>query len=251
MLLAIDVGNTNITFGIFSESLRTFPLKTESAKKKNFSSELLKLVGSSRATLDGVAIASVVPWVDPVLKKFTRHCLGIRRPFFIDERARMPIRNIYHDPKEVGADRIVNAVAAWERFHQPVVVVDFGTATTFDCITGKGEYAGGLIVPGPDMASESLNLKTAKLPFVRISKPSRLIGKTTKESIQAGLFYGYVSLVDGILLRLVKELGPRCKTIATGGLASLIAGSSRRLKKTSVYPNLTLEGIWLVWEMNR
>jgi len=131
------------------------------------------------------------------------------------------------------------------------VAVDFGTATTFDCITRKGEYAGGLIVPGPDLASESLRLKTAKLPFVRIARPKHLIGKTPGESIRSGLYYGYVSLVDGILERLMKTLGPGARVIATGGLAGLIAGSSAYLRKDSVYPTLTLEGIRLVWHLNR
>ncbi len=247
MLLAVDVGNTSINFGIFAGKLRTFRLETSALRQKNLPARLLKSIGKDFTALEGVAIASVVPWADPILKKFCLYSLGLK-PYFIDPSAKLPIRNLYKNPKEVGADRIVNAVAAWAKFRKPAVVVDFGTATTFDCITGKGEYAGGLIVPGPDMASESLQLKTAKLPFVRISKPRRLIGKNTNESIQAGLFYGYVSLVDGILDRLITKLGKNCQLLATGGLAPLIAGSSHRLKASSVDLNLTLEGIAICYK---
>lgn len=248
-LLAVDVGNTSIAFGIFGRSLKTFRLNTESAKNKNFPNKLLKALGTSRPGIKNIAVASVAPWADPILTRVFQGRLGIR-PYFIDPRSRLPIKNLYQNPKEVGADRIVNAAAAWEMFRRPVVVVDFGTAATFDCITRRGEYAGGLITPGPDMASESLHLKTAKLPLVRIAKPRGIIGKNPKESIQSGLYYGYVSLVDGILERLLKVLGPGTRVLATGGLASLIVGSSHYLRKNSVYPTLTLEGIRLVWRMN-
>ncbi|OGR85756.1 MAG: hypothetical protein A2901_01195 [Elusimicrobia bacterium RIFCSPLOWO2_01_FULL_54_10] len=244
-LLAVDVGNTNITFGIFhGSSLRTFRLDTAAAKKSDFSHKLSVKLKNYRGP---VAIASVVPWADPVLKRFFKSRLG-QNPIFINPKSRLPVKNLYKNPALVGADRIVNAAAAWELFKKPVIVVDFGTATTFDCITRKGEYAGGLIVPGPDLASESLRLKTAKLPFVRIARPARIIGKTPKESIQSGLFYGYVSLVDGVLDRLLKELGPGTKAVSTGGLATLIAGASRHLKKSSIYPNLTLEGITICYK---
>jgi len=246
-LLAIDVGNTSIAFGVFGPGLKTFRIETAALKSKDFPRRFLKALGSSQKTIEGAAIASVVPWADSLLTRVCLRYLKIR-PYFIDHCSPIPIKNLYRHPKEVGADRIVNAVAAWEMFHRPMVVVDFGTATTFDCITAKGEYAGGLIAPGPDMASESLHLKTAKLPFVRIEKPARIIGKTPVESIQSGLYYGYVSLVDGILQKLLKELGPGARAIATGGLASLIAGSSRYLKKGSVYPHLTLEGIKKIYK---
>ncbi len=250
MLLAIDVGNTNVTFGIFSAELRTFRIETGAVKDKNFSSRILKEIGKDFTELEGVAIASVVPKADPILKNFSLFQLGLK-PFFIDQHSRLPIRNLYKNPKEVGADRIVNASAAWQKFKTSAVVVDFGTATTFDCVTAKGEYSGGLIVPGPDMASESLHVKTAKLPKVRIARPAHLIGKNTRESIESGLFYGYVSLVDGILDRLIESLGPKTQTIATGGLASLIAGPSRHLDKSSVCPDLTLEGIRDLWTLNK
>lgn len=249
-LLAIDVGNTSIAFGVFGRPQITFRLPTQNIKSKTFYSQLFKTLGTSRRGIRHVAVASVVPWADPILTRFFLRGLGIR-PYFINHRSRLPIKNLYQNPKEAGADRIVNAAAAWEMFRKSVVVVDFGTAATFDCITRRGEYAGGLITPGPDMASESLHLKTAKLPLVRIAKPSRIIGKNPKESIQSGLYYGYVSLVDGILERLLKALGPGTSVIATGGLASLIAGSSRYLRKNSVYTTLTLEGIRLVWRLNR
>ena len=246
-LLAIDVGNTSISFGLFrGDSLKTFRIDTALAEKADFHRKLGGKLGAFRGP---TAVASVVPWLDSLLKRIVRRRTG-QYPYFINSRSRLPIKNLYRDPAKVGADRIVNASAAWSKFHKPAVVVDFGTATTFDCITRRGEYAGGLIVPGPDLASEMLHLKTAKLPFVKIARPKRLIGKTPKESIQSGLFYGYVSLVDGILGRLMKALGPGTLALSTGGLAILIAGSSRILNKSSVYPRLTLEGIRLIWEMN-
>lgn len=257
MLLAVDVGNTSINFGLFHprktskppKPVLTFRLSTFPMRSPKMTAGLIRRnLGKWKGRLSACAIASVVPRVDPVLNRIFRWHFSLK-PFWVLPRTKIPIRNLYKDPRQVGADRIVNAAACFARFGGPAVIVDFGTATTFDCLTRRGEYAGGLIVPGPDMASESLHLKTAKLPFVKIARPGHLIGKTTAESIQAGLFYGYISLVDGILDRLTRKLGPRCRTIATGGLASLIAGASRHLKRTSVYPDLTLEGIFQVWKI--
>jgi type III pantothenate kinase len=143
---------------------------------------------------------------------------------------------------------LVNAYAALVKYGAPCVVVDFGTATTFDCVTAKGAYSGGLIVPGPNLAAESLSLHTAKLPRVSMAKPSHLIGKDTIESIQSGLYYGYVSLVDGVLARLMKEMGKKTIVIATGGLAGLIAGDSKFIRKDLIDPDLTLRGIYLSWK---
>ncbi len=278
MLLAIDIGNTNITLGIFkgpalkelskpSRAARIFtsPAKSQSSLVKSWrinthprgtadeygtkALDLLHYSALERASITAVAIASVVPTLTGVFKDLTEKYFGLK-PFVIGETGSISMINLYDNPKEVGADRIVNAAAAFKRFGGPCIVVDFGTAATFDCITKRGEYAGGIIVPGPNLAAESLSLHTAKLPKVSLSKPDRLIGKNTVGSIQSGLYYGYVALVDGLIEKIKKELGLATKIIATGGLASLIAPDSRYIDKDKIFPDLTLEGICLIYEDN-
>lgn len=274
MLLAIDIGNTNIALGIFqsdkgmpktsrtrissltfqpSAPLVSWRLATSpAATADEYGTKILDLLhyaSLERSGIKAVAIANVVPPLTPVFEELAQKYFKLKA-LIIGEHTKSLLNNLYENPKEVGADRMVNAIAAHAKFGAPCIVVDFGTATTFDCVTKKGEYAGGIIVPGPLLAAESLSLHTAKLPKVEIAKPQRLIGKNTIESIQSGLYFGYLSLVDGILERLKVELGANSKIVATGGLAALIAGDSKFIKKESVFPDLTLEGIYILWDRN-
>jgi len=276
MLLAVDIGNTNITLGVFNTNLETqqnsrieiIPIRqpkttpltvswrlstTPSATADEYGTKILDLMHYAvieRRQIKAIAIANVVPSLTPIFEELSQKYFKIK-PLIIGKNVKIPIPNLYDNPKEVGADRIVNALAVYARFGGPCIVVDFGTATTFDCITKKGEYAGGIIVPGPILAAESLALHTAKLPKVEMAKPQHLIGKNTVESIQSGLYFGYLSLVDGLIERLRTDLGKNAKIVATGGLASLIASDSIFIRKENVIPDLTLEGIYLLYEKNQ
>jgi type III pantothenate kinase len=195
-----------------------------------------------------VIIASVVPPVLAALEELCRSYLR-REPWVVgpDTRTGMPI--LYDNPREVGADRIVNAVAAYARRRRSLIVVDFGTATTFDVITARGEYLGGAIAPGLVISAEALYQKASKLPRVEIACPPEVIAKNTVSSMQAGLFYGYVGLVDGIVVRMQQEMGEIPCVLATGGLAGLVAPYSQTIEE--VDPNLTLEGLRIIFERNR
>ena len=276
MLLAIDIGNTNITIGLFrvhgsKENSKLLRSKLDSvnlgyssplfscrlstsltATADEIGTKILDLLhykAIERGKINALAIASVVPVLSQVFMEVASSYFNLKA-YFIDEKTKIPIQNLYENPKEVGADRIVNAVSAYLKFGAPCLVVDFGTATTFDCVTKKGEYVGGVIVPGPNLSSESLSLHTAKLPKVAIQKPAKVIGRNTVEAIQSGLYFGYIALVDGVVERLKKELGENTKIIATGGLASLISQDSKTIKKEMIFPDLTLEGIIKLWEKN-
>lgn len=254
LLVLVDVGNTNTVFGVYDgdEPVESYRLSTDTERTADeYGSLLLPLFdrsGIDPTHAEAVVISSVVPPLNFTLDHLARRYFG-KKPLFIEPGVRtgMPIR--YDNPAEVGADRIVNAVAARERYGAPVVVVDFGTATTFDVVSAAGEYVGGIIAPGIMISAEALFAHASRLYRVDVKKPAELVGKNTANAMQAGIYYGYVGLVDGILERLTAEL-PGLKTVvATGGQAELIAEGSKYIRE--VDQQLTLAGLKLIYEKNR
>jgi type III pantothenate kinase len=209
--------------------------------------QMMELRGLARSSVDAAIVASVVPPVTDVLAGAIRQ--GFRTdPLIVGPGLRTGISVLYDNPRDVGADRIVNAVAAYDRVHAGVIVVDFGTATTFDCISPQGEYLGGVIVPGVQLSLDALLVHAARLTRVELAEPPRVVGRNTTHALQSGVVHGYGSLVDGLVDKLQGELGFPCEVIATGGLAELIAKHSTRVGNVDV--NLTLEGLRLLYERN-
>lgn len=253
-LILIDTGNTNTVFGVFidGEMVADFRLSTDRARTADEWGALLiplfaRLELEPRAT-SGMLISSVVPPLDGIFRLLAASFFEVE-PMFIEPgiKTGMPIR--YDNPAEVGADRIVNAVGARERYGSPVLVVDFGTATTFDIVDASGAYIGGIIAPGIGISAEALFAHTSRLFRVDVRRPPRLIGRTTANAIQSGLYWGYVGLVDGILSRLLDELPKVERIVATGGQAALIAEASAHID--TVDPMITLYGLQLIYERNR
>src|SRR5215510_3727163 len=254
MLLVIDIGNTNTVLGVY-EDVRLvghWRLETKSSQTADeygiLARNLFALANLEFSRIRDMVVASVVPTLNSVLEQMALQYFKVK-PLFVELGVKTGMFVFYDSSLDVGADRIVNAVAAFEKFGGLCIVVDFGTATTFDAISVRGEYLGGVIIPGFGISAEALFAKTARLPRVEIKAPSKLIGTSTVGSIQSGLYYGYIGLVDGILDRMIKELGPKTTVVATGGYASLIGRGTHFIQH--VIPDLTLEGLRLIYEKNR
>ncbi|MFO0724928.1 MAG: type III pantothenate kinase [Myxococcota bacterium] len=254
MLLALDVGNTNITIGLYrgAELLHIWRLETVHRRTSDeyglMVRQFLEHSGHALDAIEGVILASVVPALTRTMTELVERTLK-RKPLVVGPGIKTGMPILYDPPKDVGADRIVNAVAAYRRMQSACIVVDFGTATTFDSVTERGEYAGGAICPGIGISMEALFLRAAKLPKVDVSRPKAVVGRNTVESMQAGIYFGYVGLVDGLVRRMKDEMrSDPIRVIATGGLATLVATDSETIE--SVDDALTLEGLRLIYEMN-
>jgi type III pantothenate kinase len=250
MLLVIDVGNTNVSLGIFSKDklIADWRIHTErDATEDEFNILVSNLFFNSNINMESIEhtiISSVVPQMVNILDSFCLKYLG-HEPHWVDENSCKGMPILYKNPSEVGADRIVNAVAAFDKYKTSVIIVDFGTATTFDAVSTKGEYMGGAICPGIIISSEALFIKASKLPRVEIfTPPKNVIGKDTVNSLQSGLIYGYAGMVDGMVNRMKTEMKSNPKVIATGGLAHLIGGVSEAIEK--IEQKLTLEGLKII-----
>jgi type III pantothenate kinase len=251
MLLVIDVGNTNMALGVYEgERLAVvWRLTTQASRTVDelgiLCRTLFTLEGLEVSAVRAIVIASVVPPLDFALRKMA-HVYFHLDPLFVDWRTPTGMPILYENPQEVGADRIADAVAAFAKYGGPCIVVDFGTATTFDAISARGEYLGGVIAPGITISAEALFERTAKLPRVDIRRPDTIIGRSTVASIQSGLYFGYIGLVDGILARMLDELGPETRVVATGGLAHLIGRASTYIH--TLDDTLTLDGLRIIYE---
>jgi type III pantothenate kinase len=254
MLLAVDVGNTQTVLGLFEgeELVEHWRLATEAERTGDelaaLFANLLELRGRTFGDVSGVSLSSTVPLLVRAYHDLAaRH---IEAPLLVlgpGTRTGLPI--LYDDPREVGPDRIANAVAARERYGAPCIVVDFGTSTNFDAISAEGEYVGGVLAPGIEISMDALFARAARLTKVDFVEPETVIGKTTTASLHSGLVYGFAGQVDGIVERMRSELGDSAPAIATGGLAELIAPHAKTIEK--VDPLLTLDGLRLVWDRNR
>jgi type III pantothenate kinase len=249
LMLVLDAGNTNVCAGVFDEDRLAASWRLMTIHGQTVDEFTLRLGGLfqrdgiSPRSIGSAILASVVPPVTETLRRGVEMLCGLD-PLVVRPGVRTGMKVLMDRPEEVGADRIVNSVAAWERVRSHAIVVDFGTATTFDCISQQGDYVGGVICPGLVISAEALFVRAARLPRVDIMRPPKAIGRSTVAAIQSGLFHGYAGLVDGVIDALLPEMPPEPRILATGGLAELIAPGSRHVRE--IVPDLTLEGLRLI-----
>lgn len=254
MLLAIDIGNSNVVLGLFDGArlAGSWRIGTKTSITADEYAMIIKdlfgFSGLEFRQVDGMIISTVVPPLLPTMIEMSRKYFSLA-PLVVTSEIRTGITLRYDNPKEIGADRIVNAAAGYKLYGGPLIIIDFGTATTFCAITQGGEYLGGAIVPGVKISAEALYQRAAKLPRVELTRPQRIIGRDTVSAMQAGIIFGYAGLVDGIVWRMKQELGGTATVLATGGLSELIAPETGTIDH--IRPDLTLEGLQYLHEINR
>jgi len=254
MLLAIDIGNTTVALGVFEGKMLLKDWRIRSDREKTADEygiillELLRTSGLEPLGIEGAIISSVVPPLTPAFQTLTQSLFRVKA-LVIGPGLRTGMPILYENPGEVGADRVVASIGAFEKYGGPCIIVDFGTATTFDAVTAKGEYLGGAIAPGIQISAEALYLRTAKLPRIEVAKPKKPIGRTTVASMQSGIYFGYVGLVNNIIAEMSKELGEEPKIVITGGFASQLGPEIKASHHRE--PQLVLEGLRIVFERNK